>query len=128
MFALIVDDSQANRLILQIFLREAGFETAGAENGPDALWHLHRIGKVDLIIADFKMPGMNGVEFVRAVRSLSQYSGVPVIMVTSDHRPELADAAFGAGVNELLIKPFTREILLETFGSLGFNRELATSA
>ena len=118
MRALVVDDSKANRLLLQRFLGEAGFETVEAENGSDGLWYLNRIGPVELITVDFHMPGMNGVEFVRAVRSQRRYSDVPMIMITSEKSPKLAVDAFGAGVDELLIKPFTKETILEKLGSM----------
>jgi two-component system, chemotaxis family, chemotaxis protein CheY len=119
MRALVVDDSKAIRMILGKTLKEIGFQVIEAANGQEALAQLCRDGEVDLMLADWNMPVMNGFELVRAVRANVLLSGVRIMMVTTEATSNQIKQAMAAGVNEYLMKPFTKEQLLEKLALLG---------
>lgn len=73
---------------------------------------------VDLVVTDYKMPDMNGIEFVRAFRNSPGYSEVPVVMVTADDDGGVHEAARAAGVNNLLVKPVDHGACRELCGGL----------
>jgi two-component system chemotaxis response regulator CheY len=97
-------------------LRQAGYqaEVLEAGNGAEGLQVLDSTGPVDLIICDWNMPGMDGLEFVRAVRARQRQAGgprVPILMVTSQGTQEQMARAKETGVDALLVKPVTAEAL-----------------
>ena len=100
-------------------LRDIGFEVFEAEDGNVALTRLKEIGQPDLVLIDWNMPVMNGYEFVIAVRSDERYNDVPLMMVTTETEMSQVVKALEAGANEYIMKPFTREILLEKLEILG---------
>jgi len=120
MRALVVDDSKAMRIILRNALQGAGFEVVEAEHGAGGLKKLAQTGPVELATVDWNMPEMNGLEFVRAVRSNSTYTGMRLMMVTTETEFSQLDKALSAGANEYLMKPFTRDHLLSKLAILGF--------
>jgi DNA-binding response OmpR family regulator len=108
---LVVDDDPLSCKLLELNLRDAGYSVTCAE---DAIAAGHCIVKrlPDLIIADFKLPYMNGVDFVAALRADSSIPDLPVIFITSvANRPEIAGRTFGF---PLLTKPLLADELLET--------------
>ncbi len=112
--AMVVDDSRAVRRIISNTLADLGFEVSEAENGRDALESLRSAaGPVSLILTDWNMPEMNGLDFLKEVRRQSAYDQVPVIMVTTETEIEHMAMAMEAGANEYVMKPFTREILTD---------------
>jgi len=112
--ALIVDDSRAVRMILARNLRELGFEVREAGNGREALEVIAaEKGAVSLVLADWNMPEMNGLELLKELRRNSALSSLVVIMVTTETELDQMAAALEAGANEYVMKPFTKEILLE---------------
>ena len=112
--ALVVDDSRAVRKLLSHTLEVLGYEVTEAENGAAALDALRtRPSPVQLILTDWNMPEMNGLDFLKAVRSNPDYGRVPVVMVTTETEMEHMAAALEAGANEYVMKPFTREILTD---------------
>jgi len=117
--ALIIDDSKAMRHILGKMLSGLGFEVAEASNGLEALEQLKLMGKPDLALVDWNMPEMNGYEFVRAVRAEQNYDGVLLMMVTTETEMENVVRALAAGANEYVMKPFTKEIILEKLRLFG---------
>jgi two-component system chemotaxis response regulator CheY len=117
--ALIIDDSKAMRSILGRMLRGLGFEVLEAANGREALKQLEGLGKVDVALVDWNMPEMNGFEFVRAVRAEHMYDGVLLMMVTTETEIENVVRALAAGANEYVMKPFTREVILEKLQLFG---------
>jgi two-component system chemotaxis response regulator CheY len=117
--ALIIDDSKAMRSILGRMLRELDFEVVEAANGREALERLKGLGKVDLALVDWNMPEMNGFDFVRAVRSEHIYDGVLLMMVTTETEMENVVRALAAGANEYVMKPFTKEVILEKLQIFG---------
>lgn len=122
MRALIVDDSKAMRSILKRILAELKIEAVEAINGKEALDRLKEIGKVELVLVDWNMPMMNGVDFVKTVRSDRTFDSVLLMMVTKETDLNQVKLALEAGANEYLMKPFTREMLLEKLQILGLNR------
>ncbi len=112
MRALVVDDSRAVRVIIRNILREVGLEVVEAGNGREALEQLRQAPDVELILVDWNMPEMNGLEFIRVVRSQRAYDGVRILMVTSETESEQVTRALTAGANEYLMKPFTRDVLV----------------
>lgn len=123
MRALIIDDSRANRMVLQRMLREFGFETAEAENALDAIWKLNTGEDIALITVDYNMPKMTGTQFVRVVREKPELGDVKILMITSDNTTQRRDEALQAGSNEFLVKPFTKEMIGEKLKMIGFNLE-----
>lgn len=106
---LIVDDSSSMRQVINTVLKEEGYEPLQASSG-DAGLALLRSKKVDLVLSDWNMPGMNGAEFVRAIRENDKTT--PVIMVTAETERSVVMEMMKIGVNGYLIKPFKPESLL----------------
>ena len=113
MLALIVDDSRTMRLVLKKILNEVGFEVSEAGDGSEALLRLKELDRVDLMLVDWNMPVMDGLEFVRAVRQDNAYDEVPVMMVTTEDTMDRVVEALNAGANEYVMKPFTSESIIE---------------
>lgn len=119
MRALVIDDSRAIRRIIGEMMRDIGFEVVEASNGLEALQRLEEFGKPDIALVDWNMPEMNGLEFIKAVRAKSEYGDLPLMMVTTETEMERMAAAFVAGVNEYVMKPFDRETIMEKLQILG---------
>ncbi len=118
--ALIVDDSRAIRRILGQQMRGLGFEVSEAANGKEALETMKALGgPVQLILVDWNMPEMNGLEFVEKLRSDHRYDAAFVIMVTTETATEQVIAALDAGANEYIMKPFTQEVIEDKLRLLG---------
>ena len=119
MKALVVDDSKAMRSILKRILKDLGFEVFEAANGQEGLERLAKVGAPDLALVDWNMPEMNGLEFVRAVRSDPAYNNLRLMMVTTETETERVAAALEAGANEYIMKPFPKDALIEKLTMLG---------
>ena len=117
--AMVVDDSKAIRMILSRTLSEAGYEVCQAANGREALSLLGQTCDVSLILVDWNMPQMNGLEFVRQIRSDQRYASVLLMMVTTETEIDQMVAALDAGANEYVMKPFTKEIIEDKLRLLG---------
>lgn len=119
MRAIVIDDSRTMRLILCRILREVGFEVSEARQGREALQQLESGAAPALVTVDWNMPEMNGLEFVRAVRADARWSGVRLMMVTTETEARQLKEALDAGANEYVMKPFTKEVIKEKLGLLG---------
>ena len=112
--ALVVDGSRVMRSMVIQTLRKAGvadFEFTEAEDGADALSKFSP-KKIDIVFADWNMPKMSGIDFVRKVRSNKKAAHIPIIMVTSEKSMGKVETALDeAGANEYICKPFTPEQL-----------------
>jgi len=118
--ALVIDDSKAIRLILGRIVKQIGFDVLEAANGLEALEQLKKAeGSVDLALVDWNMPEMNGYEFVCAVREDPQYKDLLLMMVTTETEMSQVVKALEAGANEYLMKPFTKEMILEKLTTMG---------
>jgi two-component system chemotaxis response regulator CheY len=110
---LVADDSKAMRMIVIRTLRQAGFaghEIVEAENGREALEMTSSV-KPDLILSDWNMPEMNGIDFLRSLRASG--SSIPFCFVTSEGSDEMRATAADAGALGLIAKPFTEEAFTE---------------
>jgi len=118
--ALVVDDSRAVRMILSRTLKELGFEVREAANGREAL-EVIEIEKtaVSLVLADWNMPEINGLELLKQLRQKPELSSLVVVMVTTETELDQMAAALEAGANEYVMKPFTKDILVEKLQLVG---------
>jgi two-component system, chemotaxis family, chemotaxis protein CheY len=108
---LIVDDSSVMRKIVERSLRQAGLDSLlayEAGNGADAL-EILKSKPVDLILTDINMPSMDGLEFLRQLRSRDLAPGVPVVMITTEASLDRAKQALAAGAQYFIPKPFSIE-------------------
>lgn len=120
MQALVIDDSRALRRILADMLRQLGFSEIGeAANGSEGLNYLQNSITPDIVLVDWNMPVMNGLEFVREVRKHEQFASLPLMMVTTETEMEQMASALEAGANEYVMKPFTKEVIGEKLSMLG---------
>jgi PAS domain S-box-containing protein len=112
---LIVDDVPQNCAMLMDALLPLGFEVFDARNGQECLEQLNSI-QPDLIIMDVMMPVLNGWEATRRIRSMPEFAGIPIIIVTASATAEDEAKAYEAGANAFLPKPIEHQILLKTIG------------
>jgi len=112
MRALVIDDSRTVRIIIRQALVEAGLDVIEAGNGREGIDQLRAHDDVELILVDWNMPEMNGLEFVQAVRARREYDPVRIMMVTTETEQEQVVRALEAGANEYLMKPFTKDVLI----------------
>lgn len=103
---LIVDDMQTMRRLLKSALNDLGYaNVVDAESGAAAL-ELLESGDFKLLITDWNMPGMEGIDVLKAVRANDKLQGLPVLMVTAEAKKEQILEAAEAGVNGYVVKPF----------------------
>ena len=119
MRALIVDDSRPIRRIEGEILKELGFEMSDACNGKEAVKLLQTSPLPDVVLVDWNMPEMNGLEFIKAVRNDSSYAEMAILMVTTETESEQMLRALTAGADEYLMKPFQRESLVDKLRLIG---------
>jgi len=118
--AMVVDDSRAVRMILSRNLAEMGYDVCAAADGAEALAMLHR--EIALILVDWNMPHMDGLEFLQRVRADPRYASVKVMMVTTETEIDQMVKALAAGADEYVMKPFTKEILADKLRLLGLTQ------
>lgn len=119
MKAMVVEDSRSARAILRQFLEAMSFEVIEAEDGQQALDVLRGQRPVDVVLMDWNMPGMDGLEAVRHLRAWPDYGKVPIMMVTTENQLEQVSVALEAGANEFLMKPFDQRALQEKLALMG---------
>jgi two-component system chemotaxis response regulator CheY len=121
MRALVVDDSRAMRSIIRRHLDELGVAVDEAASGAEALFVLHHVPRPDVVLLDWNMPDMNGLECLRRLRADPEHEGIAVMMVTTESEMAQVALALEAGANEYLMKPFDRQGLLEKLLLLGLD-------
>ena len=110
---LIVDDFSTMRRIIKNLLRDLGFNnTQEADDGNTGLPMLIS-GNFDFLVTDWNMPGMTGLDLLKAVRADAKLKSLPVLMVTAEAKKEQIVMAAQAGVNGYIVKPFTAQTLKE---------------
>lgn len=115
---LVVDDSPTMRRIIKNTLDRIGFtQSIEAENGKQAIEMLGS-NPVELLLTDWNMPVMNGLELVGEVRKMDKFKKLPILMITTRGMKEDVVQAVHAGVNNYVVKPFTPEILEEKIGKV----------
>lgn len=108
---LVVDDFATMRKVIRNLLKQVGYENiVEAEDGVSALKAL-KSQKIDLIISDWNMPNMTGLELLKAVRADEELKATPFLMVTAEALQDNVIAAVKAGVSNYIVKPFTAEVL-----------------
>jgi len=108
---LVVDDFASMRNIIKGLLNQIGFQNIEeAKDGSTALEKL-KIGKFDLVICDWNMPKVPGIEVLKAVRNDPRLKDLPFLMVTAKAKKDNVMEAVKAGVNQYIVKPFTAETL-----------------
>jgi two-component system chemotaxis response regulator CheY len=118
--ALVVDDSKTIRMILGRTLRELGYEVCEAANGIEALRVIEtEKASFNLVLADWNMPEMNGLDLLKRLRQDPELSSLKVIMVTTETELDHMVSALEAGANEYVMKPFTKDILKEKLELVG---------
>jgi two-component system, chemotaxis family, chemotaxis protein CheY len=110
---LVVDDFSTMRRIIKNLLHDLGYaDVSEADDGNTALPMLQQ-GNFDFLITDWNMPGMPGLDLLKAVRADAKLKGMPVLMLTAESKREQIVEAAQAGVNGYVIKPFTAATLKE---------------
>jgi two-component system chemotaxis response regulator CheY len=122
--AMVVDDSRAIRMILAKTLGSLGFDVSQASNGKEALSKMPALvgdpdAPLQLVLVDWNMPEMNGLEFVQQVRAEAGYESVKLMMVTTETQIEQMARALSAGADEYVMKPFTEEVISDKLRLLG---------
>lgn len=110
----LVDDSATILLSISGVLAKAGYATEKSPNAEDALRKFQGGIKIDLLITDLNMPGMNGIELIREVRKLPGYKFVPILFLTTESQQSRKQEAKGAGASGWITKPATADELLNT--------------
>ena len=113
---LVVDDSVSMRQMTSLILKGAGFAPVEAGDGQEALEKLTE--DTVLVITDFNMPRMNGVELIRAIRSGSVAKTIPILMITTESEDDKKQQGREAGATAWIVKPFTKDQLLATLKRL----------
>lgn len=119
MQALIIDDNIEIRRLLRMILERFGYQVREAVNGRDGLEILRTNPLPNLVLVDWKMPEMDGVTFLRAVRADRDLMKLKIMMVTGVNDLKEIESAIEAGADEYIMKPFTQRALKEKLGLLG---------
>lgn len=120
---LVVDDSSTMRRIIKNTLNRLGYkDILEGENGVQAWEQMDADGDIKVLVTDWNMPEMNGLELVKKVRADDRFKDIPIIMVTTEGGKAEVITALKAGVNNYIVKPFTPQVLKEKLEAvLGVN-------
>ena len=110
----LVDDSTTILLSISSILAKAGYQVEKAANAEEALKKFKAGVKINLLITDLNMPGMNGIELIREVRKLPAYKFVPILFLTTESQQAKKQEAKAAGASGWIVKPASAEELLST--------------
>jgi two-component system chemotaxis response regulator CheY len=109
---LLIDDSRAIVAMVGAMIKEIGHEFESAEDGQKAVDFFTAGGKVDLVLLDWNMPNMNGLEFLQKNQT-DKLTGSPIVMMTTENKPEKIQMALLTGASEYIMKPFTSDVLAD---------------
>lgn len=116
---LVVDDSSTMRRIIKNTLARLNYkDIVEGEHGVEAWEYLDANADIDMLITDWNMPEMNGLELVKKVRADERFTDMPIIMVTTEGGKAEVITALKAGVNNYIVKPFTPQVLKEKLGAV----------
>ena len=110
---LVVDDFSTMRRIIKNLLSELGFTTMLEADDGKTAWPMLQSGNFDFLVTDWNMPGMTGLDLLKAVRADEHLKTLPVLLVTAESKREQIVEAAQAGVNGYIVKPFTAKTLKE---------------
>lgn len=119
MQALVVDDSRAMRSILARLMTGLGFEVSQAGDGAQALAALEAGLRPHVALVDWNMPVMDGLTFIKTVRSREELRDISLMMVTTESEQAQIVRALAAGAHEYVIKPFSDEVIAGKLALLG---------
>jgi two-component system chemotaxis response regulator CheY len=120
MLGIVIDDSKAMRKILRKFLEDLDFSVLEAGNGREALEVLDSADSVpELALIDWNMPEMNGLEFVVEARKKPEWRNMTLVMVTTESEHSQIVRALASGAHEYVIKPFTKDGMIDKLALLG---------
>jgi len=108
---LTVDDSASMRQMIKLTLTDAGYDVTEANDGTQGL-AIARGKAFDMVLTDLNMPGMDGVSMIKEIRKLSTYTGVPIVLLTTESDAEKKQQAKAAGATGWITKPFQQEQLV----------------
>lgn len=111
---MLVDDSATILLSISSILTKAGYTVEKASDASQGLSKFQAGTKVDLLITDLNMPGMNGIEFIKEVRKLPKYKFMPILFLTTESQQSKRAEAKAAGASGWLVKPANADQLLST--------------
>jgi len=114
---MIIDDSTSLRQVVNITLKGAGYDVIEASDGNDAIGKLDG-KKINLIISDVNMPGLNGIDMVKKIKQMAQYKFTPIIMLTTESHDNMKQAGKEAGVKAWMVKPFNPNQMLDAVSKL----------
>ena len=116
---LVVDDSKIMRNIVKNIFTDLKIPSVylEAENGIKAI-QLIEVNKIDVIFLDWNMPQMNGIEFLKKVRSIPKYDSLPIVMVTSESAKYNVIEALDAGASDYIVKPIQEKIFRQKISNL----------
>jgi two-component system chemotaxis response regulator CheY len=117
--ALIVDDSRLTRKLVRRIMTRLEFEVSEAEDGSAALKHC-QTHTPDVILLDWNMPEMDGLEFLIHLRKLPRGGEPKVVFCTTENQRERIESALSAGADEYVMKPFDEEIIKTKLEQVGF--------
>ncbi len=109
---LIVDDDEFQHKIISSALKDMNYHLLFATSGFEALSILHKTSP-DLILIDYMMPNMDGIEVVRKIKAASSCSEIPIVMMTGTQDKSVAKESFEAGINSFITKPIARSALID---------------
>lgn len=109
---LVVDDDEVMRVVIEGALQDSGYELVFAPDGATALGMVRRL-RPDLILMDVHLPDSDGVQLTQALKARPELATIPVLMLTGDARRETLDKSLSAGAVGFIVKPFTREALID---------------
>jgi two-component system, chemotaxis family, chemotaxis protein CheY len=111
---IVADDSRLIRGIIEKVATAIGFDVLHAANGEDALNHLESSGKdINLVLLDWNMPMMNGIDVLRNMRADDRFKEIPVLMVSTESEDDKIKEAIDAGAHGYLTKPFSADKLTD---------------
>ncbi|NPA54774.1 MAG: response regulator [Epsilonproteobacteria bacterium] len=125
MKVLVVDDSSTMRRIIVNTLARLGYkDVVQGADGVEAWEAMQKNPDIGVVITDWNMPNMNGLELVKKIRAEEKYADIPIIMVTTEGGKAEVITALKAGVNNYIVKPFTPQVLKEKLQAvMGVNEE-----
>lgn len=120
MRVLVVDDSSTMRKILKKILVEVGYDVLEAKHGREASEVLRQHPDIGLTLIDWNMPEMDGTELLSRIRADHAFDAMRIMMVTTEMERSRVARALEQGANEYVMKPFTKDVILEKLRMLGF--------
>lgn len=115
---LIVDDSATVRQQVGGALRQAGFEVVEAVDGQNGAETIESTSDIALVVCDVNMPRMNGMQMLERVKGGGKHPNLPIVMLTTESRPDLIQQAKSLGAKGWIIKPFKADLLVKAVNQL----------